>query len=864
MERGLNRKAPDISLTQLVSCRGCKQVLSTGNLILRALDEEHGMGKPWVLWIILIVICVWSGGLALRTNNDKSRATQLRLMTKAGETEALPRRGTAIREKEIAAIFRGVAYGAPTQGRPNSTIPSVFIIPSGISTVSSFVSTAATVEDSYSVKNLPLNPESAPNPERGKNSSITSAQGEKNVGIQDKTNSAIVSMSTLSPKGTSSINHHTKSSSENETGVVEVKGIGGNGNQGSADLRWNLGFIWWVQVYMSVGLFTLLAIVTLFLMARFAIASHLLPRPHYLVLHLLIFFTAFLRSLHTLHDSHTLRYVLPVFLLAPVEESIWPCLTAALALVLVAVLRVWRNPRHPHLALALALVTAVHLITLPAALLAAALLKEEEDLPIKTTTRAVTAAWGGTVGMGGIWAVWRESRDYSSQMTDVRVNNSQENCPNVAYPARLVFTAAFTQLLLAGLHVYTLLMPVSPEGHIWLWWFSISISRGLELVVCSTLVSAAALTLDRPNQCCVFRSCCQKRTVEIVHPTEIKMIHPMGVYTLQPVRPKNEHAQTIAALSLSNAHKEKRNHSSLDYVTSDFQLVWNHNRQRPLTGSQTTHRLIGDDIPRAHILPLAPRSVMEPFVNNNAFSSTLPRNRMYASPSACLQFEEEEIKNSQERGINYNSKSSTLLSESSGSSKLYSSPQIPLRTSRSWDELSTGHVYEDPMKAKPGSVDEGLSDLSDMNSDNINDLFFNETCSPVLLRPKRRSRRRHHTACYLSARHFTTHQAGIHPGHMIPHSSKSSDQKLLVRQNATQHTPSDPSSFQKSSDYSVNTSLPGILPPPPFLSSAQNTSTIHCGSLHLPSSAQTSSIRHGQTGQSRPKLKSKPDHHEGF
>ncbi|XP_064077945.1 uncharacterized protein LOC135195574 isoform X2 [Macrobrachium nipponense] len=852
------------------------------------------MGKPWDLWIALTVICVWSGCLALRTNNEKGRATQLRLMTKAGETEALPRRGTAIREKEIAAIFRGVAYGAPTQGRPiNSTIPSAFVVPPGVSTVaaaaassssssSSFASTVATLEDSYyAVSHLPLNPEPGPNPERDRNSDGTSAK-DHNGGFHDETNSAIVSLSTLSPKGTSSINHHiTGGSSENATGVVGVKGIGKNGSQGSADLRWNLGLIWWVQVYTSVGLFTLLAIVTLFLMTRFAISTHLLPRPHYLLLHLLIFFTAFLRSLHILHDSHTLKYALPVFLLANVEEAIWPCLTAALALVLVAVLRVWRHPKHPHLALGLALVTAVHLVTLPAALLAATLLKEEENLPIKTTTRAVTAAWGGAVGMGGIWAVWRESRDYSSQMTtDVRVSSSHENSsPNVAYPARLVFTAAVTQLLLAGLHVYTLLMPISPEGHIWVWWFCISISRGLELVVCSTLVSAAALTLDRPSQCCVFRSCCQKRTVEIVHPTEIKMIHPMGVYTLQPARPKNEHAQTIAALSLSNPHKDKRNHSSLDYVTSDFQLVWSHNRQRPLAGSQTTHRLIGDDIPRAHILPIAPRNVMEPFVNTNAFSSTLPRNRIYASPTACLQFEEEEMKNSQERGINYNSKSSTLLSESSGSSKLYSSPQIPLRSSRSWDELSTGHVYEDPMKAKPGSVDEGLSDLSDMNSDNINDLFFNETCSPVLLRPKRRSRRRHHTACYLSARHFTTHQPGgvgvggggvHHPGHLVSHSSKSSDQKLLVRQNATQHTPSEQGTFPKPGDFSsVNASLPGILPPPPFLSSAQNTSTVHRGSLHPPSSAQnssssSSSIRHGHVGLNRPKLKPKPDHHDGF
>ncbi|XP_069979355.1 proline-rich transmembrane protein 4-like [Penaeus vannamei] len=825
--------------------------------------------------LALLALAEWCAGAAVRSSGGSAPGRQLRLMTKSGgEADPPPRRGSSTMESEIAAIFRGVAYGAAAHGPNGTTLVAEAITPS----TSAAAHTAAPTVQPRGSAAKDLAPSETPQgsdaaargaaPASTQQSPPTGAGGGGAAGAATKSLGESMTAlpdgpETRPPTGATS----TAAPASAPGTVVSDAEAGAEGGRGAAGAgrddpgpEWTPGGAWWPHVYVSAALFSLLALVALCLTARAAVATHLLPRPHYLSLHILVFFAAFLRSLHILHDAHDIKHLLPAALLVAVEETGWPCLTAALAVVVVAVLRAWRCPTRPHLAVLLAVLTAAHLIALPAAHLTAVLL-EQDKLPIRMTTRAVTAAWGGTVGVGGLWAVWRESRDYSSQMPDVRAG--QECQPSTTHPARLVLTATLTQLLLAGLHLYMLLAPASPAPsalHAWAWWCRFIVSRGLELIVGSTLVTAAALTLSRPPaHCCVFSTCCQKRTVEMVHPAEIKMIHPMGVYTLQPSRPKNEHAQTIAALSLSSAQKDKRDHASLDYVTSDFQLVWSHGRQRPLSAAQTAPRLddtflqlrpdAEQDLPRAHILPLAPRNVMEPFVNTNVFSSTLPRGRVYAAPETCLQYEQpqEEAKPSPDRGLTCASKTSTLLSGSSGSSKLYSSPQIPLRASRSWDELSTGHVYEEPQRTRPGSVDEGLSDLSDVTGDYTSDLFYSDAGSPVLLRPSRRSRRRHHTACYINAKQFAAQQPiSIQPPRNPPAPTRDS---LTPPHRA----PHQASPHQLAAHRGLQPPSPASHPPPP------PHYTTHRAAIHPPAAHATASRHPAAAGVTSSKSKGHTD-----
>ncbi|XP_042239027.1 uncharacterized protein LOC121877366 [Homarus americanus] len=734
------------------------------------------MGGQRAMWALRAVLVLSLGSclLCVRTS-DGSLAGELRRMTKTVvEGEALPRPGASTREREIAAIFRGVAYGAPTT---TTAPPTPAAAPGNDQVFKSLLPSAPPPTPGTDSKSY------SPRQPTNRTSKVPKIEYEVPSGKKDTSYQVDVVPTYGGDSGTTPGASERVISGSFTTTTTVVLGEDGtikiDTTVSTADVRMSLGVAWWAHVYVSVVLYTLLAIASLCLMARAAAATRLLPRPHYLTLHFLVFLSAFSRGLYILHDAHAIQHLLPATMLVAVEESGWPCLTAALAVMIVGVVVAWHHPRRPCIALTITLITATHLVSLPVTHFTVGLL-ELVDLPIMLTTRVATVTWGGAVGVGGMWAVWPARRGHSSHLTDV-VGPGHESCLSVSPPAHLVLVGTITQLLLAGINLYVLVVPVSPTDQAWEWWCRLTLSRGLEVVMGGMLLTAAALTISQPGQCCALNCyCCQKRTVEIVHPSAIKMIHPLGVYTLQQARPKNEHAQTIAALSLNNYQKVKRDHKSLDYVTSDFQLVWSH--ARPLTASQTAGRLdAGDDflqlrvdkdqdLPRAHILPLTPRKAMKPLPTSEVFTCSLPSYKLYAAaPENCYHFDEE-TKASLEHGVPHTN-DTAVLSSSSDSSKLYSSPQVPLRASRSWDELSTSHIYEEPQRTLCGSMDEGLSDLSDVNglsdlsdlpTDYLSDILYSDTGSPVMLRPPQRARRRQPVACYVASKQITSRQPLTH------------------------------------------------------------------------------------------------------
>ncbi|KAK8732397.1 hypothetical protein OTU49_007072 [Cherax quadricarinatus] len=729
-----------------------------------------------VMLVVHAALLLLSLGSCLASDGTRS---QLRLLTKsAAEGEVLPRPGASTREREIAAIFRGVAYGAPTTHAPTTTTPLLTSLP---------------LNAHQGLKNLVQTSWVVPaNEERNESQGIGQPteyglsratkgtyQGDVPLGggegmgshgaSQNSASGSLVTSGTVNPSQDGFIRNDTVSAS-------------------------GVSVAWWTHMYVSVAVCTLMSVASLCLMARAVGATRLLPRPHYFTLHLLVFLAASSRGLHLLHEAHTLNQLLPGAVLVALEDSCWPLLTAALAVLVVEVVGEWHHPRRPYLALTVALITATHLLSLPLTHFTGGMLAPQE-LPIIVSSRVAAVTWGVLLGVGGVWAVWPASRGHLGQLTDVM---GQESCLSVIPPAHVVLAGAVTQVLLAGLNLYVLVAPTPPADEVWAWWWwHLSLTRGLEVLMGASLLTAAALTISQPLCCSLRCFCCQKRTVEMVHPSSIKMIHPLGVYTLQQATPKNEHAQTIAALSFSNYQKVKRDHKSLDYVTSDFQLVWSH--ARPLAASQTAGNLNGEDdylqlrleknhdLPRAHILPHTPRNAMKPSPSNEVFTCSLPSYKLYAAThESCYQLDDQ-TKTSLEGGASNNEPCSAGVSSfkpcSAGTSnfkqcstgvssfkqcstsvsgfkqcsagvsstndatKLYSSPQIPLRASRSWDELSTSHIYEEPQRTLCGSVDEGLSDLSDMNglsdlsTDYQSDLLYSDTGSPALLRPPHASKK---------------------------------------------------------------------------------------------------------------------------
>nr|XP_027239640.1 LOW QUALITY PROTEIN: uncharacterized protein LOC113830616 [Penaeus vannamei] len=278
-----------------------------------------------------------------------------------------------------------------------------------------------------------------------------------------------------------------------ETGVVRA-------DVGVSNVAWvrELGAAWVVHVYCAAGLYSLLALLALFWLSRVHAGAHLLPRGYYITVQLLMFLAAFLRCVHLFHDPYGAEHRLPETLSAVVEEAGWPCLTAALAAVALAVVRAWRCPRHlprkHHAPAGLAVLTVTHLVTSVGAHLVAAVLPQHAGA-LRAAARTVTAAWGGTVGIAGVLGVWRAAREAGRHPAQLLVRLSRspaEAAAHTRHPravllrgAHLTLAAAFAQVLLAALHMYALVGPADmlalPPANPWHWLAHQSVCRVLEV-----------------------------------------------------------------------------------------------------------------------------------------------------------------------------------------------------------------------------------------------------------------------------------------------------------------------------------------------------------------------------------------------
>ncbi|CAL4083416.1 unnamed protein product [Meganyctiphanes norvegica] len=610
------------------------------------------------------------------------------------------------RELEIAAIFKGVAYGASSTAEPDEL--DIRSTTEKLNSHNKFQETTKEmVKQQYIVNHV-------------SSEEYLHTNDVKDINEYDElfTESAgIINLVSDSPPE-SGYPIFLINTGHNISGITL---IAGNLDYTSLSIRYSLGVAWWIHVYVSAGLFALLSFTAICCLVCLATSPQLFLHGIYLTIDILIFIAAFSRCLHLSHDSSD---ILPAPVSTLVIETVWPCLTTAVAVMIIAVVRTWQCH---YISMVIAFLSITHLVATLLVHMFSVILTQHA-IYLMVIARAVTAAWSISIGIFGLWGLWR----------------SRHDSYNIPSPVFVVIMAVIAQLFLAFLHIYIMMAPVSAEKHIWLWLTLISLARSLELLIGATLMVSAAFNLSQPSYLRTscqdfFTSCCQKSTVEFVHPSEVKMIHPLGVYTLQPSKPKNEHAQTIAALTLKNSQRETKDQSSLDYVTSDFQLVWNQGRQMPIQTSQPSTRLISTNgfLHFRNDKESDPNDYTEnnsssdfkndPIVNNYAFSHTMPYNRFYANLGGNSNVEENNhtVFASLSHGYNMSSQiyDQSIGVSSSNSSKLYASPQSLMRTSRSWDELSSGPIYEDLQKIKGlCSSDESKRNSSEQITDYQNEL----------------------------------------------------------------------------------------------------------------------------------------------
>ncbi|KAK4289053.1 hypothetical protein Pmani_037959 [Petrolisthes manimaculis] len=273
--------------------------------------------------------------------------------------------------------------------------------------------------------------------------------------------------------------------------TVEVVRAGGG-----AGVVWvgQLGQAWVVHLYCMGGMFTVVGVAGLVGVARVRVAASLLPRPHYLSVHLLMVVAALARCVHLFLDPYGTSARLPVGVALVAEEVAWPCLTAAVAVVLLGVVGAWRRnpPPHAHHApVTLAAITVFHL-ALAVTTHAIALYHPTHAGPLRAAAQTATAAWGGVVGVGGVAGAGRvvQSLTRPSCLTTTPAR------PALLHAARLALAASFTQVGVAGLHLYSLLGPADalhvPPRRPW-HWLAVEAARGGLQVVAWLLLALAAL-----------------------------------------------------------------------------------------------------------------------------------------------------------------------------------------------------------------------------------------------------------------------------------------------------------------------------------------------------------------------------------
>ncbi|CAL4156462.1 unnamed protein product [Meganyctiphanes norvegica] len=409
-------------------------------------------------------------------------------------------------ESEIAAIFRAAAYGSSTMDTSSTTTTTTTTTTEGTTTTTVGTTTSdsfentdmSVISNTLSASPIEHSAIQLENKEQSKLEKYTTV-------ISVEKGNYIMSSNILNEANNqlrNSIREHYDDSRKLVQRPKEVTSATSNiQEQLSTEMRiletykirnarYSLGAAWWIHVYISAGLFTLLASAALCLFFRIDSANQLFPRNLYLVLHVLVFVSAIIRCIHMFHDPYGVENRLPFLLLSLLEESSWPLMTAALAVIILTFLQATQIPnilpRCPGAKVILTVITCVHI----GFILMAHIITSVEPisaLTVAAVVRTLTASWGIAVGCVGIWCVWRFKGPVSFHHSAI-----------VSRAIIMTFMASLAQMVLGVLQLYSLLIPASPTAQPWTWWGRVSLARGLEILIgVCLLLSVVFMTMVR-------------------------------------------------------------------------------------------------------------------------------------------------------------------------------------------------------------------------------------------------------------------------------------------------------------------------------------------------------------------------------
>ncbi|CAL4088609.1 unnamed protein product [Meganyctiphanes norvegica] len=248
-------------------------------------------------------------------------------------------------------------------------------------------------------------------------------------------------------------------------------------------LKYELGAAWFIHVYVSAGLFALLAAASLCLLSRISYSSMFLPRGLYITLHLFVFISSIIRSIHLFHDPYGSEQRLPLPILKVMEDISWPCLIAAM---FINVLGIMQTKHSSGLlrwctkdSLILYIIVTVHLAGIIITHFTASQLPQNGKVMV-TIAKSFTIGWAIIVSLSSFWCAWLLHDNGQQPQTYICCWKISSYLQITSVIAILL---SFGQMTLAVLEIYNLINPQSLSINIWVWWACVSLSRGLEILI---------------------------------------------------------------------------------------------------------------------------------------------------------------------------------------------------------------------------------------------------------------------------------------------------------------------------------------------------------------------------------------------
>ena len=670
-----------------------------------------------------------------------------------------------IREKDIAAIFRGVAYGITERNNDSPYTTTTTIAPTSAITViptrhtspstTTLQKVTTTSTATFSSNTLSSSPIMSPKsqqhtksknvvfPDRSvvenlleTNNIIETDPKLNEVPIKESSRNGILNYFVedtdensnaddeendipveSSHSGRREFYPEVISSVEPETFVNDRRKyvVSQNGDRQSID----------VHVYMIGILMGLVALASLCCLCRIHSCSQLIPRGHYVTLQLLILLAASLRCITLLHDPYGLEGKLPRTLIALLMNTLPPILSTTFALMLLVLLRAAKFfilPASLQSPVALAIVSGIHItLSVLVDISNGVLNYPESSRAVEAGVQCFTVGWDTLLIVG-----------YSLLLFQAFIKRTSKRMVILPqYTCAIVSIAVVIKAILIGFMFYHIFNgefnDTSYSGSnikTWSWWLIVSCERLLEIFMCISLLTAAATLTMRQNNFMgneqkifsVVSDYDQSVKCNTVDPGNKNfMATNYALATTLQIKGNTMNSKFARTFSPTN---------SKTYESSDFTIQWNTPK------SDNCYRTIDrlENIRSgSNVEPfdLSCNSVstnsttVKPYCNNTAsvFSKTLPKPRYYCAPVPLIDrdtpvvghIEQHVVKPMRTPHIyceignhSYDLPSYYSKSEASTSCDIYSNPQNVPHYAQA---ASNDHLYEMPDVHQNNKVD---------------------------------------------------------------------------------------------------------------------------------------------------------------